>query len=106
MSEPVAGPELDAWIAANIFFIDPERFKNLYCFEETIYGRTHILGAGYHYSTSIAAAWEVVERMQALGSKPWLKFVKQMESHEIFGARANEMAMLICLAAKEAVSDE
>jgi hypothetical protein len=60
-----------------------------------------------HYSTDIAAAWEVVEAMQS-ESRPdaeWIHFAAAIDGVNLLTETAGDAALAICRAALKAVSE-
>jgi hypothetical protein len=109
MSQHEAGRELDALVAANVMEYDPVEWSG----DELVWGDQKIGGIVPRYSTSIAAAWEAVERMYSTHDY-WMRLEYEapdwtgvdfiMVDGPIHRATAPTVPLAICLAALKAVS--
>jgi hypothetical protein len=102
-----AGRGLDALIADKVLGLDVYRLTNGYFFRTTEKGYTLNLAPLKYYSTKIADAWEVVEKMEELGYMMWLEqegiyqcmFFKGLDYQEKDYSVASSAPLTICLSA-------
>lgn len=108
-----AGRELDILISMRVFGNTESEAKFLRALHDEISFRP--LGAGYLYSTDIAAAWEVVEKLGLLDSGDhlfrekdrWIVGDENQETGEPFYlATAKTAPLAICLAALRSIGVE
>jgi len=100
-----AGPELDRWIFDNVMGGIPSSMQH----PESYWDGFYNLGGHGHYSTNIAHAWEVMEKMQfRIEPWPWNRWgcaPNYDGDIDCIGgvACADTAPLAICLAAKKAV---